>query len=130
HFLARRKGHVVIMSSLAAHLGLPDAPLYSASKAAIRIYGHGLRRLIADKGVLVTVVCPGFVTTPMSAGVPGPQPFRWSAERAATRIAEGLARGEREISFPWQLALLSRLAAALPAPVIDPLLARNRRRRQ
>jgi short-subunit dehydrogenase len=128
-FVARGRGHVVIMSSLAAHIGLPDAPLYSASKAAIRVYGHGLRRLLGPKGIRVTVICPGFVATPMSASVPGRPPFLWSAERAAARIVAGLGRGKREISFPWQLAVLARLAAALPPPLIDPLLNRTRRSR-
>src|SRR5262249_26494389 len=73
-FVARGNGHVVIMSSLAGFLGLPQSPLYSASKAAIRVYGQGLRRLLAPRGVLVTVVCPGFVKTPMSASWPGPRP--------------------------------------------------------
>jgi len=128
-FVARGKGHVVIMSSLAAHVGLPDAPLYSASKAAVRVYGHGLRRLLGPKGIRVTVVCPGFVATPMSASVPGHPPFLWSVERAAARIVSGLGRGKREISFPWQLAALTRFAAVLPPSLIDPLLQRTRRGR-
>jgi short-subunit dehydrogenase len=126
-FVARGRGHVVIISSLAAYLGLPDAPLYSASKAAIRVYGHGLRRLLGPKGICVTVVCPGFVATPMSASLPGRPPFIWSAERAAARIVSGLERGKRDISFPWQLVALTRLAAALPPLLIDPLLHRMRR---
>jgi short-subunit dehydrogenase len=128
-FVARRKGHVVMMSSLAAHIGLPDAPLYSASKAAIRIYGQGLRRLLAPNGVRVTVVCPGFVATPMSASVPGRPPLMWSADRAADRIVAGLANGQREISFPWLLAALVKLANGLPPPLIDSLLKRTRRSR-
>jgi short-subunit dehydrogenase len=126
-FVARGKGHVVIMSSLAAHLGLPDAPLYSASKAAVRIYAEGLRRLLASTGVRVTVVCPGFVATPMSASIAGRPPLIWSAERAADRIVAGLARGKREISFPWPLAVLAKLASALPSPLSDSFLQRTRR---
>lgn len=125
-FVARGKGHVAIMSSLAAYIGLPQAPLYSASKAAIRVYGQGLRRLLAPKGVKVTVICPGFVETPMSASVPGSRPFLWDTERAARRIVEGLARGKHEINFPWQLALLARLANALPQRLLDSTLARRK----
>jgi short-subunit dehydrogenase len=127
-FVARGKGHVAIMSSLAAYVGLPQAPLYSGSKAAIRIYGQGLRRLLAPKGVQVTVICPGFVATPMSASVPGKRPFLWDTERAARRIVDGLARGKREISFPWQLAALLEFANALPDSVLDSALARRKYR--
>jgi short-subunit dehydrogenase len=127
-FVARGKGHVAIMSSLAAHIGLPQAPLYSASKAAIRAYGQGLRRLLAPKGVTVTVICPGFVETPMSASVPGGRPFLWSTERAAHRIVEGLAHGRHEIDFPWQLAVLAKLANVLPPRLLDSALARRKYR--
>ncbi|HEY3779058.1 MAG TPA: SDR family NAD(P)-dependent oxidoreductase [Rhizomicrobium sp.] len=126
-FVARGKGHIAIMSSLAAFIALPQAPLYSASKAAVRMYGDGLRRLLAPKGIGVTVICPGFVDTPMSASVPGQRPFLWNTERAAGRIVAGLARGTREIVFPWPLALLAGLANVLPATFLDSALARRNR---
>ena len=127
-FVARGQGHVVIMSSLAAFVALPDAPAYSASKAAVRVYGHALARLLAPRNVRVTVVCPGFVETPMSASLPGPRPLLWSAERAADAIVAGLARGKREISFPWQLSALAKLSAHLPAPLVERLRRRIRNR--
>jgi short-subunit dehydrogenase len=126
-FIVREKGHIAIMSSLAAFIALPQAPLYSASKAAVRMYGDGLRRLLAPKGICVTVICPGFVETPMSASLPGHRPFLWSTERAARRIVAGIGRGNREITFPWQLALLARLANVLPAGCLDVALARRDR---
>lgn len=125
-FVERRSGHLVLMSSLAGYLGLPDAPAYSASKAAIRIYGEALRRQVAHHGVKVSVVCPGFVKTPMSESLPGQQPFLWDAERAARHIAIKISQGKHEIAFPWPLAMLSRIATILPPFVLDPLLQRFR----
>lgn len=127
-FVARRRGHIALMSSLAAFLGLPQAPLYSASKAAVRVYAQALRRLLMPNGIAVTVICPGFVDTPMSASLGSNRPFLWDTERAALRIVAGLAHGEREILFPWQLAVLTRLVSALPAPLINALLAPRTRR--
>jgi short-subunit dehydrogenase len=124
-FVARGQGHVVIVSSLAAYIGLPQAPLYSASKAAIRVYAQGLRRLLASRGVAVTVVCPGFVDTPMSASLPGKRPFLWNTDRAARLIVAGIARGKREIRFPWPLATLARLANIFPASFLDAALVRR-----
>jgi len=126
-FVKRRKGHLVLMSSLAGYVGLPDAPAYSASKAAVRVYGDGLRRLLAPHSIYVSVVCPGFVRTPMSAGIPGNLPFLWKSDRAARYIAERIARGRREIAFPWPLSMLTRIASMLPAPVLDSILGRVRR---
>ena len=123
--VARRSGQVVIVSSLAALHGLAEAPAYSASKAAARAYGHGLRRLLARHGVRVTVVLPGFVETPMSASLPYQTPLQVSAEKAAETIARGIARGAREIVFPWQLRLAFGMLAILPVGVTDRILAHS-----
>jgi short-subunit dehydrogenase len=125
-FIARRQGGVVIIGSLAAFIGLPDAPVYSASKSAIRTYGHGLRRLLAPYGVKVTIASPGFIDTPMSASLSTPRPFLWTADRAARRIAKAAARGEREVIFPFGLALAVWLATRLPAALLDAILIRIR----
>lgn len=123
---ARGKGHIVIISSMAGLQGLAESPVYSASKAAVRIYGEGLRRLLAPKGVRVSVVVPGFVTTPMAQSLPFERPFEWTAERAAARIVRGIQRNEAEIVFPWQLHLLSRAIGALPRNLGDRALALGR----
>lgn len=128
--VAREKGHIVIMSSLAAFVALPDAPAYSASKAAVRVYGKALAHLLAPRNVRVSVVCPGFVDTPMSASLPGPRPLLWSAERAADAIAAGLARGKNEICFPWALSMLARTSAYLPQVIVQPLRRAVRSRSQ
>jgi len=127
-FHTRKRGHIVIVSSLAGLIGLPDTPAYSASKAAVRTYGHALRRLFAGSGVKVTVVCPGFVETPMGANLPFRGPFTWSADRAAVYILRGLERGKREIIFPFPLALAMGLATYLPMSVADVILRRVRGR--
>jgi short-subunit dehydrogenase len=121
--IERRRGGIVIISSLAGLIPLADSPVYCASKAAIRMYGLALRRLLAPHGVTVMVACPGFIDTPMSASLNRPLPFLWTAERAARHIADNLARGKREIAFPWQLALAVRLASFLPQRWVDKILA-------
>jgi short-subunit dehydrogenase len=125
--VARRRGQIAIMSSLAALAGLPACPAYSASKAAARVYGAALRSLLAPSGVRVSVVCPGFIATPMTESLPGHLPFLWTADRAALHVARALARGRREVLFPWPLAAALRLAAMLPAGVSDRILLLTRR---
>lgn len=125
-FVARGRGDIAIVSSLAGMEGLADSPVYCASKAAARVYGHGLRRLLAAKGVRVTVVCPGFMTTPMSASLPMQPLFPVEAERAAAYILRGIERGRPEIVFPWQLRWVAHLTSVLPRAATDRILALGR----
>jgi short-subunit dehydrogenase len=122
----RGRGHIVIIGSMGGLQGLAESPVYSASKAAVQVYGEGLRRLLAPKGVRVTVVLPGFISTPMSQSLPFRGPFEWTAERAAARIAAGIERNKAVIVFPWQLRLAGRVIGWLPRPLRDRALALGR----
>lgn len=124
----RRSGQIAIIASLAGYRGLPGAPAYSASKAAAKTWGEGLRGWLKPEGIAVNVVCPGFVTTRMTAQNRFPMPFLVNAERAAEIIVEGLARDKPRISFPRRAAFLTWLFAALPPAWTDPLLARMPRK--
>lgn len=121
---ARRRGHVAIMSSLAAFRGTPTAPGYTATKAAVRLYGEGLRGLLMKDDVAVSVICPGFVKTPMTDPNDFPMPFLMTPERAANIIRRGLDRRAARIAFPLRLYAIVRLAAALPPAGVDLLLQR------
>lgn len=117
--LARGRGHVALVSSMAALHPHGDMPSYSASKAGLRAWGMSLRQWLEPKGVAVTVICPGFVTSPMSARHDGWKPFEIDAGKAARRIVRGLARGHALITFPWPLALLIWLGQRLPPRLGD-----------
>ena len=119
---ARRRGQIAIMSSLAAFRGFPGAPAYCASKAAVRVWGEALRGHVAGDGIAVSVVCPGYVRTPMTAVNRFPMPMLMDSDRAARLIRRGLARNRARIAFPWPMYALVRLIAALPPGLIDPLL--------
>ena len=121
----RGRGNIVIIGSMAAMVGLPHSPVYSASKAAIQIYSDGMRRLLQDQGIRVTSVLPGFIDTPMSQSLNMERPFCWSAEKAAKRIARDVARGSAYSIFPWQFRLLLALQSVLPTWIIDRILIRS-----
>lgn len=121
-FRARRRGQIALVSSLAARVGMPVTPTYSATKAAISNYGDAMRALLAPEGISLTVVMPGFIDTPMSRRFPAAKPFQLSAEDAARRIRHGLARHRARISFPWTLSLGMWLLSALPPGVSQRVL--------
>jgi short-subunit dehydrogenase len=112
--LARRSGQIAIMSSIAGFIPLPDAPSYGASKAAVLSYGLALRTGLRASGVKLSVICPGFVTTAMTAQEHGWKPFEMSAERAAAIIEGGLERNKAVIAFPRLLAFATWIGGVLP----------------
>ena len=122
--VARGRGQIALMSSLAGFRGLPGAPAYCASKAMLRVWGEGQRAWLRDKGVRLSVICPGFVRTPMSDGNPYPMPFLMEADRAAEIVKRELARDRARIAFPRRTYWAVRLLAALPAAFGDALFRR------
>jgi short-subunit dehydrogenase len=61
--LARRDGQIVAISSLMGKLGLPARSAYSASKHALHGFFDSLRAEVAEKGIAVTIICPGYIRT-------------------------------------------------------------------
>jgi short-subunit dehydrogenase len=121
---ARGRGQIGLMASLAAFRGFPGAPTYCASKAFVRVWGEALRPDLARQGIALSVICPGFVVSRMTAKNPFPMPLLMPADRAATIIQRGLARNQARIAFPFRMYLVTRLVAALPPGLIDRIMAR------
>jgi short-subunit dehydrogenase len=114
---ARGSGQIAILSSIAGFIPLPDAPSYAASKAAVMNYGLSLRSLLHDKGIKINVICPGYVSTPMTAQENGWKPFEMTPEQAAELILRGLARDKSIITFPRFFSLMTRIGGLLPERV-------------
>jgi NAD(P)-dependent dehydrogenase (short-subunit alcohol dehydrogenase family) len=115
-------GQIALMSSLAAYYGLPRTPAYSASKAALKVYGEALRAWLAPQGIGVSVILPGFVDTPMTDSLRGPKPSTMPAERAALLIRRGLESNRARIAFPRLLAWGMPWLTVMPAPVVERIM--------
>jgi short-subunit dehydrogenase len=115
--MARRRGQIGIVSSIAGFIPLPDAPTYCASKSAVLTYGLALRSALRQTGIGVSVICPGYVATPMIEQESGPKPFVMSAESAAALIVRGLQHNRAVVAFPFLFALMTRLGGLLPDSV-------------
>ena len=120
----RRRGQVAVMSSLAAFRGFPGAPAYCASKAAVRVWAESLRPELAREGIGVSVICPGFVESRMTAVNDFHMPLLMSAEKAAGIVERGLERGKARIAFPLRLYAGVWLLAALPPGWTDAAMNR------
>lgn len=118
-------GQIGIVASIAGFLAMPGAVPYSATKHFARAYAEELRGRLAPEGVRVSAICPGFVTTRMTARNKFPMPFLMDEHRAARLIADGLARDQGRIAFPWPMLAMVRLFGLLPYPLLDWILRRS-----
>lgn len=121
---ARGAGQIVFIGSIAGIRGLPYAPSYCATKAAVHAYSESLRGRIEARGVCVSLVVPGFVKTPLNDSIDAVKPLEVTGTDAAILIQRGLERGRAIIPFPRSLYLLARLARILPARLVDKVMAR------
>lgn len=112
--IARRSGHIAVVSSLTGYVGLPTASAYGATKAALINMCEALEPELEAFGVKLSVITPGFVDTPLTRKNTFPMPFLISTEDAVERIVRGLKAGKFEIAFPRRMSLAIRVLAALP----------------
>jgi len=119
---SRKRGQIALMSSLAGIWGFPHAPSYSATKAAVRVFGQGLRARVAREGVSVSVIIPAFVRTPMTNINRFHMPWRIEADQAARIIQRKLARSKPEFVFPHPYTAVARIISALPPSLISAFL--------
>jgi short-subunit dehydrogenase len=112
--MARKRGQIAVVASLASFIGLPYSASYNASKAAIRVWGESIRYVLKKHGIGVSVICPGFVVSRMTANAPFPMPFLMTSARAASIIRRGLARNHARIAFPIGTKAAVWLGQVLP----------------
>lgn len=115
--IQQRSGHIAVVSSVAGYQGLPNASAYGASKAALINLCEALQPELADVGVKLQLVNPGFVRTPLTDLNEFPMPFLMEVEDAAARIIKGLEGNSFEISFPRRFTWLLKTLKLLPYAV-------------
>lgn len=121
----RGRGQLVAISSLAAYRGLPKSAAYCASKAALSAYFESVRLDLRGTGVAVTIVHPGFIKTPLTAGRAAKMPYLMELDDALPKIVSAIEKGKKSIAFPWQLATVVRAGMFMPASMYDWIMARN-----
>jgi short-subunit dehydrogenase len=92
--IARRRGALILMSSLAGNQGSPSIAVYAASKAFNKILAESLWKELKPKGIDVVACCAGAVRTPGFAGASGKDaPGTMDPASVAERAVAGLGRG-------------------------------------
>jgi short-subunit dehydrogenase len=128
---ARRRGHVVVVSSVMGYVGTPMRSTYAAAKHALHGYFDSLRAEVWRDGIKVTIACPGYVRTAVSdnaltadgarhAHTDRTQARGIAPGRCAAAIVRAVARGREEVAVGgpeiygiWLQRLFPRLFSRL-----------------
>ena len=121
--LARHRGGILNVASIAAFLPGPGMAVYYASKAYVLSFSEALHRELAPRGIKVSALCPGPVETEFQARsgmvLPGAAKiFELPARRVAQIGYDGLMRGRRVVIA----GIGNRIAVALMRFVPNALL--------
>lgn len=123
--VARGSGHLVAISSLAAYRGLPRSAAYCASKAAVSAFFESLRLDLEPRGIDVTIIHPGFIKTPLTAGREAQMPFLMELDDAVGKMVRAIEKRRKRYSFPWQLATIVRAGMLMPIWMYDQISRAN-----
>jgi short-subunit dehydrogenase len=117
--LERKSGQLVAIASLAGIRGLPKSAAYSASKAGMIAFFESVRLDVQHRGVDVTIIQPGFIKTPLTAGRENKMPFLMELDDAIPLFIRAIEKKKKFAAFPWQLATLVRAGRVFPAWLYD-----------
>ena len=120
-FLARKRGHVINVASMAAFSPIPDLAAYSATKHAVRAYTHSCALDHRHTAIDWTLACPSAVETPMLEGmrkrragvvvfIERPMP----PEKIAGAIVDAIREPRREVLVPSARGKLLRFIGLFP----------------
>jgi NAD(P)-dependent dehydrogenase (short-subunit alcohol dehydrogenase family) len=121
----RRSGQLVAISSLSAYRGLRKSAAYCASKASLSSFFESLRIDLIGSGVNVTIIHPGFIKTPLTAGRKADMPFLMELDYAVNKIIRTIEKKKKSYAFPWQLATIVRAGMIMPNFMYDWIARRN-----
>lgn len=127
YFLPKVKkgGQVVFVSSSATILPFPRSEAYGASKAGMDYLANSLRLDLLEHDIDVTLVHPGFVSTPLTDKNDFAMPFMLTSEQAASRMLIGIEKRKKYLHFPKRLTLIMKLFSFLPSFLWQSLITRK-----
>jgi len=112
--IAQKRGTLAAVSSFAGTRAVPGHATYCASKAGVTTFMDGLRLELKQAGVHAVALAPGYVHTPLTAGIKS-LPFVIDVDEAVRQMSRAIARKTKTFIFPWQIRWL-----ALPAVKLLP----------
>ena len=110
---SQRHGALAVISSVAGERGRPSNYLYGSAKAALTAFCEGLNARLFKAGVHVLTIKPGFVATPMTAGLKL-GPLVATADKVAGDIARAVEKRKNVLYTPWFWGIIMFIIRAVP----------------
>jgi short-subunit dehydrogenase len=111
---AQRSGTLAVISSVAGDRGRPSNYLYGSAKAALSTFCEGLNARLFKVGAHVLTIKPGFVATPMTAGLPLPGPLVASADKVAADIVHAIDKRKDVLYTRWFWRYIMLIIRSVP----------------
>lgn len=113
-FQRERHGTIIGIGSIAGDRGRRAYPSYHAAKAGLSTFLESLRNRLAQHGVQVTTIKPGFIDTPMTRGMDG---LFWlkSSDEAARMIWKAARKGKQTSYVPGRWRVVSLVIRSIPS---------------
>jgi NAD(P)-dependent dehydrogenase (short-subunit alcohol dehydrogenase family) len=121
----RRSGRIAVVASVSGYRGLRTASAYGATKAALINMCEALRMELGDHGIVVQVVNPGFIKTPLTDKNEFPMPFLMPVDKAVDQFCRGLLGNRFEITFPKRFTWMLKVLRLLPYAIYLPMMNRT-----
>lgn len=111
---AQKRGTIAVISSVAGDRGRPSNYLYGSAKAALSAFCEGLNARLFKAGAHVVTIKPGFVATPMTAGLPLPGPLVATPDKVAADITRAIEKNKDVLYTPWFWSLIMLIIRLVP----------------
>ena len=116
-FEIQGSGVLAVIGSVAGDRGRASNYLYGAAKAALDTFASGLRARLFKSGIHVLIVKPGFVATPMTAGLDLPALLTVTPEKVARDIQRAITNRKDVLYTPffwnWIMLIIRRIPMAI-----------------
>ena len=136
--IAKRRGHVLLISSAAAFTVLPGMSAYCASKAGVERFGDALRLEVAHRGITVASAHPTWIDTDLVRDteaalptfaetrkrLPGPLGAFTSVEECAKALVDNLETRGRRVFVPRSVGTVAALRQVVTGAVAEKLMTR------
>ncbi|MDR2527354.1 MAG: SDR family NAD(P)-dependent oxidoreductase [Rickettsiales bacterium] len=117
--IERKKGQISIISSMSSFIGMSGCPAYSSSKSCVSHYGEALRGYLKQYNIRVSVICPGFIRTPLTAKNKFAMPLIMDVDKASGIIKKGIVKNKGMIAFPFSIYILLKFIRLLPFDFVN-----------